>query len=154
MSADRIDQNRGLPTREAVFEFMLDEPVSNRRPWQTHYNGWSWEERCAITPIQNEAIRTGKLVRPTVCSICNFSDPANPKGRGYIFLHTERYDRPLEVLGCCKRCHAALHARFRDPERFRSVVARNYRQGAWFMLLSFDPASQFRPFDETYPDGI
>lgn len=133
---------------------MKENAPRKRKPFELPYNGWSWEERCAITPIQNEALRTGKIKRPTTCSICGFSDPANPKGRGYIFLHTERYDRPLEIYPVCKRCHAALHARFRDPERFRVLVADNFVEGAWFTLLSFDPASQFRPFEETYPMGL
>ena len=82
-----------------------------RRPWETWYNGWSWAERCAVTPIQNAMFRSGQLARPTICSICGFSDPARINGSGYIFAHTEMYDRPDVLFPACKRCHAALHAR-------------------------------------------
>ena len=49
------------------------------------YNGFSPEQRGAVTPIQNAAVRSGKLIKPMICSICGFSDPTDPKGRGYIF---------------------------------------------------------------------
>lgn len=130
------------------------EPLSKRHPWQRHYNGWSWKERCAINPIQNRAIRDGSLIKPTICSICGFSKPDDLKGAGYIFMHTERYDRPLDINPCCKSCHAALHARFDDPMRWHSIVKRNWRQGAWFIQLSLDPASQTQAFEITYPNKV
>lgn len=125
-----------------------------QRPWEVAYNGTSWADRCAVTPIQNAAIRSGKLQRPTVCSICGDDRAQFPQGRDYRYLHTERYDRPLEIYPCCKRCHAALHARFRDPERWQAVLRRFGRPEAWFVHLSLDPASQWRPFAETYPKGL
>lgn len=124
------------------------------RPWECHYNGASWAERCAVTPIQNAMFRSGQLVRPTVCTICGFSDPARINGSGYIFAHLERYDRPAELFPVCKRCHAALHARFREPERWFSVLHRVAAPGSWAFALSLDPASQWRPFEETYPNGL
>ena len=124
------------------------------RPWETHYNNWSWSERCAINPIQRAAFRSGALIRPTVCSICGFSDPARLEGRGYIYAHTERYDRPLEIYPACKECHAALHARFRDPARWLKIVRTYARPGQWFTMLSMDPACQFQPFETTYPQGL
>lgn len=114
------------------------------RPWETSYNGWSWAERCAVTPIQNALFRSGKLIRPTMCSICGFNDSARINGSGYIFAHLERYDRPEEIYPACKRCHAALHARFRDPERWQRVLDRWGRSDAWFSALSLDPASQWQ----------
>ena len=124
------------------------------RPWETHYNGWSWAERRAVTPIQNALFRSGKLARPTVCSICGFSNPARVNGSGYIFAHLERYDRPEEIYPVCKKHHADLHARFREPERWVSVVRTHGRPSEWFVMLTLDPASQWRPFEVTYPDGL
>lgn len=124
------------------------------RPWETSYNGWSWDERCAVTPIQNRLFRSGQLVRPTVCTICGFSDPARINGSGYIFAHLERYDRPADLFPACKRCHAALHARFREPERWRTLLHRSALPGSWAFALSLDPASQWRPFELTYPCGL
>jgi len=76
------------------------------------------------------------------------------RSRDYRFLHCEDYRKPLDVYGCCKRCHADLHARFRDPERWQRVLRKYGRPGLWFTLLSLDPASQWRPFDETYSKGL
>ncbi|MDK9721982.1 MAG: hypothetical protein OEL53_12450 [Rhodospirillales bacterium] len=118
------------------------------------YNGFSEDERKASNPVQNQAFRDGRLVRPTTCSVCGFSDPEDPKGRGYIYAHLEDYRRPLDLLPCCKRCHAALHARFREPERWAKLLQQYGQPGRWFTLLSMDPDSQTRPFDETYPNGL
>lgn len=135
-------------------ELFGSTPKAKRKPWQRPYNGWDWPSRCAVTPIQNKALRDGALTRPIVCSICGHSKPDAPKGVGYIFCHTERYDRPLDLYPACKRCHAALHARFDDPERWLAVAKANWRQGAWFTLLSMDPLSQYQPFEVTYPHGL
>ncbi|GGN51511.1 hypothetical protein GCM10011349_24090 [Novosphingobium indicum] len=130
--------------------------MTERRPhpWEYHYNGWSWAERCAVTPIQNALFRSGQLVRPTACTICGFSDPARLDGRGYIFAHLERYDRPTELYPACKRCHAALHARFRDPGRWQLHLCRFALPASWGFALTLDPASQWEPFELTYPLGL
>lgn len=125
-----------------------------RWPWQTSYNGWTWKQRCEINPVQRRLFQSGQLARPTECSICGFSDPARIETSGYIFAHTERYDRPAEIHPCCRKCHAALHARFREPERWQVVLTTNYREGEWFTLLSLDPASQWRPYAVTYPADL
>ncbi len=128
-----------------------------RTRWQRPgrwYNGFSPEQRGAVTPIQNAAVRSGKLIKPTICSICGFSDPTDPKGRGYIFMHLEDYRTPLNILPACKRCHAALHARFDRPGPWLRILAVNSKPDCWFAGLSMDPGSQRAPFDETYPEGI
>lgn len=124
------------------------------RPWEVHYNGFSWTERCAVTPVQNAALRAARLIRPTTCSICLDARFERPQARDYRFLHLEDYREPLKVYGCCKRCHAAVHARFRDPYRWQDLMERYGRAGQWFTLLSLDPASQWQPFDVTYPSGL
>ncbi len=40
----------------------LSQRPGQRRPWQKPYNGFSWAERCAVTPVQNRAIREGQLM--------------------------------------------------------------------------------------------
>lgn len=118
------------------------------------YNGFSPDQRRASLPIQKEAVQNGTLIHPVKCSICGFSDPTALKGRGYIFAHLENYDRPLEIHPACKRCHAAIHARFKDPPRWTRIARDHYRSRAWFTLLSMDPASQRQSFWITYPDGL
>lgn len=119
-----------------------------------HYNGFDDAARRAVTPIQNAAISGGRMTRPTTCCICGFSDPAQPRGRGFVYCHLEDYNAPFDIYPVCKRHHADLHARFREPERWAKVVRQYGRAGEWFMLLSLDPASQWRPFPETYGSGL
>jgi hypothetical protein len=130
----------------------LGAPILDIRGW---YNGWNWNQRRAVTPIQNEAMRRGELIRPTVCSICGFTDPSDPLGRGYVFAHLENYADPIGgVLPACKRCHHVLHARFTKPDTWLAIVAEHYRAGAWFTLLTMRPEDMRRPFEEVYPMGL
>ena len=47
------------------------------------------------------AVRSGKIQRPTICSICN-------KSGLRIHAHHEDYSKPLDVIWCCPLCHRAL----------------------------------------------
>ena len=69
-------------------------------------------------------------------------------------LHLEDYREPMSIYPCCKPCHAALHARFDDPERWRRVVYTHGGSAPWILALSLDPNSQWRPFDEIYECGL
>lgn len=120
----------------------------------TPYNGFSWAERRATLPIRNAAFRDGSLQRPDTCSICGFSAPDDLEGRGYIFSHLEDYRRPLEILPCCKICHAVLHARFHQPRAWLDLVQCHGTPGCWFADLTMDPASRTRSFDALYPLGL
>ena len=130
---------------------MADGP---RRPWEKSYNGFSWSERCAATPLQNAALRSGLIVRPRGCSICLDDRSERPQGRDYRFLHNEDYRTPLTFYPVCKTCHANLHSRFEHPDRWQRLVSAHGHPCAWFMELSLDSGSQQRPFDLTYPRGI
>lgn len=50
------------------------------------------------------AIRSGLLVRPSVCSRCGISETK-------INGHHHDYSKPLEVEWLCYRCHAAVEGR-------------------------------------------
>ena len=126
----------------------------NDQSWKIGYNGFRFEAGYSVIPIQNDALRRGIIARPTMCGICRDGRSERPKGRDYRYLHLEDYAKPLVIHPCCKSCHAALHARFREPERWQRVLARHARPGDWATLLSLDPASQLRPFAETYPNGL
>jgi len=117
------------------------------------YNGFTHDERVATIPIQKQAATEGRFRFPTVCSICAFSDSAKYRTTGYVFAHLEDYRRPLECYPCCRRCHATLHARFRDPDPWLRLVIRYSANSVWIACLTLDPASQWRSFDVTYPHG-
>ena len=49
----------------------------------------------------NNAVRDGKLVKPSTCDDCGFS--------GTLHGHHEDYTKPLEVIWVCPPCHAQRH---------------------------------------------
>ena len=114
--------------------------MSDQRAEVIGYNGFRYAPGYSVTPIQNAALRNGRLIRPTVCSICRDNRSEKPQGRDYRFLHLEDYSKPLDIHPCCKSCHAALHARFRDPERWQRLLARHAMPGDWATPLSLDPS--------------
>ena len=59
----------------------------------------------------NRSVRSGRLVRPEVCSSCGETPPRNNAGRTAIHGHHEDYSKPLEVVWLCRRCHVAVHKR-------------------------------------------
>lgn len=118
------------------------------------YNGFTHEERIATLPIQKAAVVSGAWMPPMRCSICGFSDPGDPRGRGYIFAHLEDYDRPLRAHPACRPCHAALHARFDDAARWLAVSARYGHAGSWFRLLTMNSAHQAAGFWDIYPQDL
>ena len=126
---------------------MPELPTPKAVRWEMGwYNGWSPDERRATLPVQRDAIRSGAITKPSICSICGTDRD--------VWLHDERYDRPLEAYAVCRACHRLLHGRFDNPRPWLDLVRRFARHGEWFELLSLDPACQKRPFYETYPEGL
>lgn len=111
------------------------------------YNGFTWTERCAVTPIQNAALRTGQVSQPSTCGISGAAS-------GYVFLHLEDYGRPLEFYPVGRRAHHLLHQRFTDPLPWNATVQSRYVHGAWFTFLTMNPLDMARPFAEVYPEGL
>lgn len=111
------------------------------------YNGWSPEERLATLPIQYEAIRSGALARPTICSICGSLEQ--------VWLHDEDYADPLAAFSICRCCHRTLHERFAQPAAWQALVAAHGAGGTrWFEQLTMDEAAMRQPFAVTYPRGL
>jgi DNA invertase Pin-like site-specific DNA recombinase len=52
--------------------------------------------------VYREAIKYGELVRPSFCSVCS--------KECLVDGHHPDYDKPLDVVWVCKRCHAEIHA--------------------------------------------
>jgi hypothetical protein len=124
------------------------------RYWQIPYYHWSWRERCAVIPIQNQAFQSGRLRRPETCSICLAYRPGRKEGRWQIAPHTERYDRPFELFPVCRNCHSKLHNRYANPARWRDLLEEYPRRTEWFHQLDFDVSKQFLHFDNVYPLGL
>lgn len=52
--------------------------------------------------IVGNAVRDGRLGKPTECSLCGVQDVR-------IEGHHEDYSKPLEVIWCCRKCHVGIH---------------------------------------------
>jgi hypothetical protein len=100
-------------------------------------------------PRERRAWNGRALPIPRQCSICGCGPDERP-----LAYHGEDYRSMDSVYAICRRCHYAIHIRFRRPDHWRKVLRQHQYPGAWFTLLSIDPASLWRPFDETYPQGL
>lgn len=60
-----------------------------------------FKKKTAIRKIR-EALALGKMVKPLECSMCGNSS-------GKIIGHHEDYDKPLEVMWLCLKCHKKVH---------------------------------------------
>lgn len=69
----------------------------SRRKWLDNNS----DKRAAHIIVGN-AVRSGKLKKPSACSICFVEG-------GRIEGHHSDYAKPLEVTWCCRKCHAAIH---------------------------------------------
>lgn len=119
------------------------------------YNGWDPQERTAVTPVQKQALKDGRLARPTHCSLCGCEGSRDWRAQDAVWLHSEDYGNPLDVYHLCRRCHRILHERFDNPAPWLALISAHERGGTeWFENLTMDPASRTRPFEETYPNGV
>jgi hypothetical protein len=118
------------------------------------YNGFSMYERRKVIPIRRELVRRGLAKDPDTCSICGLHDPGGPGRRSTIHAHHEDYREALMIHPVCGSCHYLLHTRFRHPDRWRRRVNEYHQDGAWFSELTMDVTAMFRPFQETYPEGL
>lgn len=55
------------------------------------------------------ALDTGKIVRPSECSVCGVK--CTPQGHHYD------YTKPLDVIWLCTKCHSKVHVELRKKER-------------------------------------
>lgn len=66
-----------------------------------------YPERMKANRAVNNAIRGGKLTRPTTCESC--------KKRRFVHGHHEDYiNRPLDIDWLCRECHIELHRLLRS----------------------------------------
>ncbi len=104
------------------------------------YNGFSPAERRAWSGVG--------LPIPAQCALCRCG-PERP-----LAYHCEDYRLTESAYAICRRCHYAIHIRFLRPDHWQSMVRQYQYPGAWFTLLSLDPASRQTPYDRLYPHGL
>lgn len=149
---------------ETLSDYVKVGKIVCSAPW--HYNGFPPEVRALVNQPQREVKKAIPEIEPTVCDVTGWSDPADPKGRGYIFTHLENYslDACLDWLPVSKLTHRILHARFVNPKAWFRYVAKHYRHGAWWTMLCMSPVKMFvrpapgggimTPYWSVYPIGL
>jgi hypothetical protein len=111
------------------------------------YNGFTPAQRRFGGRVVSAALADGRMSYAEICSVCGGALTAPHQ------FHSERYSEPLSAYPVCRRCHHAIHARFRRPAYWQRLLA-TLPPDAWVHRLSVDPASLFQPFHETYPMGL
>lgn len=71
-----------------------------------------WQKVC-------RAIRAGKIEKKANCQTC---------GEKSKIAHHENYDKPLDVLWLCVRCHNALHGITRRPRKSKITYYKHLRK--------------------------
>ena len=62
------------------------------------------------------ALRQGVLARPAACENCGTEPPRMKDGRSRIQAHHADYNKPLEVMWLCQKCHHQWHKE-NNPKR-------------------------------------
>jgi hypothetical protein len=97
--------------REAIARMTTDGgPDAHPIPRETR------QQRAMMTTFRMR--NTGDLIPPSRCPLCG--EPPAPGD--VVVAHHPRYepDRYRDVVPCCRRCHAAIHAVIRNHERNQS----------------------------------
>ncbi|MBE7184506.1 MAG: hypothetical protein INR68_08885 [Methylobacterium mesophilicum] len=145
------------------------------RQWQwaplKPYNGFTFPERVRGWQLVTWMIDNGWKTKPPTCCISGAAQR--------VTLHSENY-YDWEPHALAQPIHLALHARFRQPERWQAIVRRYAVTGEeWFAKLAMEPvdlAAQLRaqhggdiadifarapipkgvlvPFEQIFPDEV
>lgn len=76
--------------------------------------------RFPIDQAVKNALKEGVLIRPLSCEWCG----GPPPGRKGMHGHHEAYDRPLDVIWLCAKCHSLRHGRLAHltAEQFMAIA--------------------------------
>lgn len=99
-------------TRQAVWRALRDRGVNFRPTGCTgernpFYRGGGHSVRRVHSRVQ-QALRSGLIERPAVCSVCGKAFAAED-GRPGLQAHHDDYSKPLDVRWMCRRCHYEWH---------------------------------------------
>ena len=120
------------------------------RPWKWGtlpvYNGFTHIERVRGWQAIWWMIDSGRLEKPTVCSISGTLDR--------VSMHSENYYEAAPY-GINQNLHMALHQRFKKPDNWRRIVDQHDMTGEeWFAKLSLEPVDLASHLRQEHGEGI
>lgn len=101
--ADGLNNCCGECLRKKTSEWKIEHPEQDKINDLKYILGWqerNKQKHSAHIKVHN-AVRSGKLVRPKVCSDCD--------NESRLHGHHEDYNKPLEVIWLCPKCHREKH---------------------------------------------
>jgi len=107
-------QRATLPQRVALRakiakRWKTDPKLRQRIALQKAAWGRRNQERRAAHVLLGNALRSGRVMKPSKCATCG--------AKGQVHGHHEDYAAPLNVVWLCRKCHARLHVEQRNMER-------------------------------------
>lgn len=112
----RADNPERVAIRKQVAAKRQEDPLLREKDAK---HGKAWQERNrtkrAAHNIVNNAIRDGKLI-PVPCELCLSEDG--------VQAHHEDYDKPLDVMWLCQRCHGLRHREINAERRRAATTAK------------------------------
>lgn len=85
------------PERKEYLKKMYNTDKYRSKQRSKYHNCKKTKARISL----NYHISKGNISKPDVCSICGSS--------GIIHGHHEDYNKPLDVVWCCEKCHNKIH---------------------------------------------
>lgn len=95
----RDKENSRRLGRESMRRRRRESPEQFRARERQHLR--KKDARTAARDVLNRAVRSGNMIRPSVCSSCQRT--------GRITAHHADYSKPLAVEWLCYECHGRLH---------------------------------------------
>lgn len=106
-------------TRQAMWEWMKARGVKFRPKQSGKENHFHRGGKRASDKAQNiveKAIQKGIVRRSPSCEKCGYAGTFKD-GRTAIQAHHPDYNKPLEVMWLCQKCHHDWHKNFKATER-------------------------------------
>lgn len=86
------------------------------RQYSDKWREKNWKKVLAQSKVQDHLNR-GNIVKPSECPICKSADYR-------IEAHHNDYDKPLEVMWLCQKCHMAIHQRINEEIKLSKRAER------------------------------
>lgn len=92
--------------KEYYQKWKKTEAGKNYTKSRVKYRKVKYRKHYMVGQKVKDAIKSGKLIKPEKCSICNSMDR--------IEGHHADYDKPLDVIWVCKKCHMMIHKNLKE----------------------------------------